>query len=104
MKLLNIAVRLVGVVCLVFGLMAMAGALSFISPEAALVIALAPFPVNPEILAAAIAYRNRRMIAADVLPRHSVGQQCYKYWTWDLAGGITVPNTLVGRTSRTQQA
>src|SRR5690625_2328311 len=103
MKLLNIAFRLVGVVCLVFGLMAMAGALSFISPEAALVIALAPFPVNPEILAAAIAYRNRRMIADDVLPRVGVGQQSYKYWTWDLAEGFTVPNTHVGRTSRPNQ-
>src|SRR5690625_5247257 len=83
--------------------MAMAGALSFISPEAALVIALAPFPVNPEILAAAIAYRNRRMIADDVLPRVGVGQQSYKYWTWDLAEGFTVPNTHVGRTSRPNQ-
>ncbi|CDF82143.1 hypothetical protein PKB_0775 [Pseudomonas knackmussii B13] len=60
----------------------------------------APFPIDPELTAIAIAYRNGRMIADDVLPRVPVGKQEFKYWKYDLADGFTVPNTLVGRKSK----
>ena len=60
----------------------------------------APFPIDAELTAIAIAYRNGRMIADDVLPRVPVGKQEFKYWKYDLADGFTVPNTLVGRKSR----
>ena len=35
----------------------------------------APFPIDPELTAIAIAYRNGRMIADEVLPRVPVGKQ-----------------------------
>lgn len=60
----------------------------------------APFPIDPELTAIAIAYRNGRMIADDVLPRVTVGKQEFKYWKYDLADGFTVPDTLVGRKSK----
>ena len=43
----------------------------------------ANFPVNPVLTAIAIAYRNRRMIADDVLPRTDVGKQEFKYLQHD---------------------
>ena len=63
----------------------------------------ATFPVNPVLTAIAIAYRNRRMIADDVLPRTDVGKQEFKYLQHDLGEGFTVPKTIVGRTSRPNQ-
>ena len=63
----------------------------------------ANFPVNPVLTAIAIAYRNRRMIADDVLPRTDVGKQEFKYLQHDLGEGFTVPKTIVGRTSRPNQ-
>lgn len=60
----------------------------------------APFPIDPELTAIAIAYRNGRMIADDVLPRVPVGKQEFKYWKYDLADGFTIPSTLVGRKSK----
>lgn len=60
----------------------------------------APFPIDPELTAIAIAYRNGRMIADEVLPRVPVGKQEFKYWKYDLADGFTVPDTLVGRKSK----
>ncbi|MFV9531212.1 hypothetical protein ACNUIM_32135 [Pseudomonas aeruginosa] len=60
----------------------------------------APFPIDPELTAIAIAYRNGRMIADEVLPRVPVGKQEFKYWKYDLAQGFTVPETLVGRKSK----
>ena len=63
----------------------------------------ANFPVNPVLTAIAIAYRNRRMIADDVLSRTDVGKQEFKYLQHDLGEGFTVPKTIVGRTSRPNQ-
>ncbi|MGV8796604.1 hypothetical protein ACV373_31930, partial [Pseudomonas aeruginosa] len=60
----------------------------------------APFPIDPELTAIAIAYRNGRMIADEVLPRVPVGKQEFKFWKYDLAQGFTVPETLVGRCGR----
>ncbi|KOE31377.1 hypothetical protein [Aggregatibacter actinomycetemcomitans] len=63
----------------------------------------ANFPVNPVLTAIAIAYRNRRMIADEVLPRTTVAKQEFKYLKHDLGEGFTVPKTIVGRTSRPNQ-
>lgn len=63
----------------------------------------APFPIDPHLTAIAIAYRNGRMIADDVLPRVPVGKQAFKWWKFNLAEGFTVPETLVGRKSKPNQ-
>lgn len=63
----------------------------------------APFPIQPALTAIAIAYRNTRLIADDVLPRVPVGAQEFKYLKHALAEGFTVPDTLVGRKSRPNQ-
>lgn len=61
---------------------------------------IAPFPVDAELTAITIAYRNARLIADDVLPRVPVGTQSFKYTKYTLSEGFTVPNTLVGRTGQ----
>ncbi len=61
---------------------------------------LAPFPVQPELTAIAIAYRNKRMIADDVLPRIGVGTQEFKYLVYNKAERFTIPDTKVGRRSK----
>lgn len=63
-------------------------------------MALAPFPIQPELTAIAIGYRNSALIADEVLPRVQVGKQEFKYLKYDLADSFTVPDTRVGRTSR----
>lgn len=60
----------------------------------------APFPIQPELTAIAIAYRNRRLIADNVLPRVPVGKSEFKYKKYSLAEGFTIPDTKVGRTSK----
>lgn len=60
---------------------------------------LAPFPVDPAMTAIAIAYRNGRMIADDVLPRTPVGKQAFEWLKHSLADGFTLPDTRVGRKS-----
>ena len=57
----------------------------------------APFPIDPELTAIAIAYRNPALIADEVLPIVPVGKQEFKFWKFDLAQGFTVPDTKVGR-------
>lgn len=59
----------------------------------------APFPVDPVLTGIAIAYRNGRLIADEVLPRTPVGKQSFKYTKHRLADGFTVPDTKVGRKS-----
>lgn len=56
-----------------------------------------PYPIDPELTAIAIAYRNARMIADEVLPRAPVGKQEFKYTQYALAEGFTLPDTEVGR-------
>ncbi|MGE0388446.1 MAG: major capsid protein [Gammaproteobacteria bacterium] len=63
-------------------------------------MSLAPYPINPELTAIALAYRNARLIADDVLPRVPVGTAQFKYWKYTLADGFTLPDTKVGRKSR----
>lgn len=59
----------------------------------------APFPIQPELTAIALAYRNRRLVADEVLPRVPVGTQEFKWLKHTMAEGFTLPDTKVGRTS-----
>jgi hypothetical protein len=63
----------------------------------------APFPIQPELTAIAIGYRNTRLIADSVLPRIPVGKQDFKYLVYNLADGYTVPDTKVGRKGRVNE-
>lgn len=58
------------------------------------------FPVNPELSAVAIGYRNRDvdMIADSVLPRVQTAKK-FAYTKYTQADGYTVPPTRVGRKS-----
>ncbi len=87
----------------VLGLVLAAGALGWL-PDAAFaapiaMLAVAPFPVQPELTAIAIAYRNTRLIADDVLPRVGVGAQTFKYLKHTKEDRFTLPDTKVGRKS-----
>jgi hypothetical protein len=59
----------------------------------------APFPVDPELTAVAVRYRNPRFIADLVAPRLRVGRQTFKYWLHTMAEDFTIPDTRVGRRS-----
>jgi hypothetical protein len=63
----------------------------------------APFPTNPVLTAIAIAYRNTRLIADEVLPRVPVAAEEFKYLKHNMADGFTVPDTKVGRKGRVNQ-
>jgi hypothetical protein len=64
-------------------------------------MALAPFTVQPNLVAASGLYRNTRLIADLVLPRIApVGTQTFKWLLHTMADGYTIPDTRVGRTSR----
>ena len=63
----------------------------------------APFPIQPELTAIAIGYKNKKLIADDVLPRTPVGKQEFKYLLHDMAEGFTVPDSKVGRKSQPNQ-
>jgi hypothetical protein len=64
-------------------------------------MALAPFTVQPNLVAASGLYRNNRLIADQVLPRIApVGTQTFKWLLHTMADGYTIPDTRVGRTSR----
>ena len=66
-------------------------------------MANAPFPIQPELTAIAIGYRNSTLIADEVLPRIVVGKQDFKYLQYNLADGFTVPDTKVGRKGRVNE-
>ncbi|MFQ5550960.1 MAG: phage capsid protein [Gemmatimonadales bacterium] len=72
-------------------------------PGGVMLAAIAPFPINPDLQALAIAYRNQRLIGDAVLPRVTVGKQEYTYWLWDKQDAFTIPDTSVGRTSAPNQ-
>ncbi|WP_290889390.1 major capsid protein [Arenimonas sp.] len=59
-----------------------------------------PFPINPTLTAIALAYRNPdvALIADDVLPPTPVAQE-FKWLSYDLAQGYSVPDVKVGRKS-----
>lgn len=58
------------------------------------------FPINPELTAIAIAFKNpeAQLIADLVLPRVPVAKK-FTYTTYDESQGFTVPDTKVGRRS-----
>lgn len=60
----------------------------------------APFPVDPELTAIAIAYRNDSLIADQVLPYVPVGKQEFKYYKYSLKEGFQLPDGKVGRKGR----
>lgn len=62
-----------------------------------------PFPVDPHLTAIAIGFRNGAMIADQVLPRVIVGKSEFKYWKYDPAEQLTVPDTRVGRRGRVNE-
>ena len=59
------------------------------------------FPVNPELSAIAIGYKNRDvdLIADQVLPRIYKGGKKFAYTKYNQADAYTVPSTRVGRKS-----
>jgi len=59
----------------------------------------APFPIQPDLTAISIAYKNTRMIADEVAPRVPVNKEDFKYLKHNMAEGFTVPDTKVGRKS-----
>ncbi|MBF0168790.1 MAG: phage capsid protein [Alphaproteobacteria bacterium] len=60
----------------------------------------APFPIDVERTAIAIAYRNPAYIADAVLPRVTVGKKTFTYNVFPVAESFTLPDTRVGRRSR----
>ncbi len=66
-------------------------------------VVIAPFPVNPEDTAMAIAYRNAKLVADKVLPRRKVGKQNFKWKVFAKGAFLTIPETLVGRTGKPNQ-
>ena len=61
-----------------------------------------PFEQDTELSAIAIAYKNDKAnyIADKVFPYITVGEPNFKYNEYPLEEGFSVPNTLVGRTSK----
>lgn len=59
----------------------------------------AAFPVNPVLTGVALAYKNAKMIADDVAPRHPVPATEFKYHRHELADKITTVESRVGRKS-----
>lgn len=57
----------------------------------------APFPVTPEHQAIALAYRNKKLIADDVLPRSMVYSESFRYDVYDKGEFLTITDTRVGR-------
>jgi len=66
-------------------------------------MANAPFPIQPELTAITLAYRNQSLIADLVLPRIPVSKQEFKYTQFPVGDAFTIPDTKVGRTSAPNQ-
>ncbi len=63
-----------------------------------------PFPVAPHHTAIALAYKPKGLIADAVLPRiSSINKKEFTYNKYNLADGLTVPDTKVGRVSPPNQ-
>ena len=59
-----------------------------------------PFPQDPVLTSVVVAYKNPRLIQDLAVPRSPVGKAEFKYKKYALADNFTIPDTLVGRTSR----
>lgn len=66
-------------------------------------LATHPFPIQPELTAVAIAYKNSKLIADGVFPYLSVGSRTFKYLKHTAAESFTIPDTAVGRKSAPNQ-
>lgn len=77
------------------------GALTAMAGVVARTPTVAPFPTDPAQTGIAIAYRNEAMIADQVMPLVPVSKQEFRYHKYALKDGFTVPDTKVGRRSRT---
>lgn len=64
-----------------------------------LLLAAAPFPVDPDLVAVVMGYEDESLIAQRVAPIVPVGAEEYKYFRWDLEEGLRVPEQKVGRRS-----
>ena len=62
-----------------------------------------PIPVHPELTAIAIKAPVPGMIADQVLPEFQVTSESFKWNEYPHAQGVTVPDTKVGRKSRTAE-
>jgi len=60
-------------------------------------MAQAPFVIQPQLTAIALAYQNQRFIADDVLPRVPVLSETFKWSQFAKGDAFTVPDTRVGR-------
>jgi hypothetical protein len=83
-----------------YNVQALWASLTGLPGESGLLLAapVAPFPLDPVVMAVAKAYRNARMIADMVLHRIPVGKQKFAYLSYDKRDTFTIPNNLVGRT------
>lgn len=61
---------------------------------------LSAYPIDPHLTAIAIAYKNAKYIADDVLPRVRVGKQEFKFMQYGVDQYFNVPDTRVGRKSK----
>jgi len=59
-----------------------------------------PYPNDPRLSGLTLAFRNRELIADQVMPRTQVARTTFKWNEWDFAEGLTLPVTLVGRKGR----
>ncbi|HAE40566.1 MAG TPA: phage capsid protein, partial [Candidatus Riflebacteria bacterium] len=57
----------------------------------------------PVMTAVVVAFRNKSLIADEVLPRVPVGKKEFKYSKHTFEEGFTIPSTLVGRKSKPNQ-
>jgi hypothetical protein len=60
-----------------------------------------PFQVRPDLTAISIAFKNQRLIADKVLPKVPVNSRSFEYSVDDYGAQFTIPDSYVGRTSRT---
>ena len=63
-------------------------------------MALSPFPINPDLTAIAVAYKNAEYIADRVLPRVRVDKQKFTFIAYPVDTFFNVADTRVGRRSR----
>lgn len=66
-------------------------------------MALSPYPIDPDLTAIAIAYKNKGYIADLVVPRVRVGKQAFKFMQYGVDTFFNMPDTLIGRRSAANQ-
>ncbi|MEM1426389.1 MAG: phage capsid protein [Cyanobacteria bacterium P01_H01_bin.130] len=63
----------------------------------------APFPTDEQLTSIVLAYRNSTLIGELAAPVTPLPSSEYRYLEYDLFESFTVPNAIVGRTSRPSQ-